>query len=72
MESLLVGLGPDQGYPLWCGVKGREGGGKREGGRREGGRRAVNRGERMRQRMEGKLRRFIHLRINRCMCQSGL
>ena len=30
---MLVGLGPDQGYPLWCGVKGLEGEGR---GRREG------------------------------------
>ena len=39
VESLLVGLGPDQGHLLWCGVKGREGGGKREEGGRGGERR---------------------------------
>ena len=37
VEFLLVGLGPDQGYPLWCGVKGLEGGGRRVDSRDEGG-----------------------------------
>ena len=37
VEFLLVGQDPDQGYPLWCGVKGLEGRGKREEGGMEGG-----------------------------------